>query len=112
MFAPVHPYLHREDKLTPATRKPPNQAIVRPKKSDRFTPRFSNAFSYKLFGETHMDDVFELAQWIADNPSYQPTAAELDTMRQKYAELNPSTSRVPIETQALANALLKVLAMR
>jgi hypothetical protein len=57
-----------------------------------------------------MDDVFELSQWIAQNPSYQPTTAEMDAMRQKYAKLNPSTSRTPIETQALANALLKVLA--
>ena len=57
-----------------------------------------------------MEDVFELAQWITQNPSYPPTTAELDAMRQKYAELNPSTSRFPIDTQALANALLKVLA--
>jgi hypothetical protein len=57
-----------------------------------------------------MDDVFELAQWITHTPSYQPTSTELDTMRQKYAELNPSTSRTPIDTKALANALLKVLA--
>ncbi len=57
-----------------------------------------------------MEDVFELAQWIALNPSYQPSTDELDAMRQKYAELNPSTSRTPIDPQALANALLKVLA--
>ena len=56
-----------------------------------------------------MDDVFELAQWITQNPSYQPTTAELDAMHRKYAELNPSTSRTPIDTKALANALLKVL---
>jgi hypothetical protein len=110
MFAPVHPYLHREDQHTPATRKSPNHTIARPKKSDRFTPRFSNAFPCNLFGEKQMEDVFELAQWIADNPSYQPTDTELETMRQKYAELNPSTSRTPLDTQALANALLKVLA--
>lgn len=57
-----------------------------------------------------MDDVFELAQWITHNPSYQPTTAELDAMHKKYAKLNPSTSRTPINTQALAKDLLKVLA--
>jgi hypothetical protein len=57
-----------------------------------------------------MEDVFELSQWIAQNPSYQPTTAELDAMHKKYTKLNPSTSRTPLDTQALANALLKVLA--
>jgi hypothetical protein len=67
-------------------------------------------FSCTSFGETEMEDVFELSQWISDNSDYQPTPAELDAMRQKYAELNPSTSRTPIDTQALAIALLKGLA--
>ncbi len=57
-----------------------------------------------------MEDVFELAQWIAQNPSYQPTTDELDAMYKKYSELNPSTSRTPLDTQALAIALLKGLA--
>jgi uncharacterized protein YozE (UPF0346 family) len=78
--------------------------IANSRKSDRV------AFSHNLFGETQMVDVFELSRWIADNPSYQPTATELDAMYKKYSELNPSTSRTPLDTKALAIALLKVLA--
>ncbi|NJM74696.1 MAG: hypothetical protein HC852_01715 [Acaryochloridaceae cyanobacterium RU_4_10] len=57
-----------------------------------------------------MQDVYELAQWIAQNTNYQPTTTELDAMRQKYASLNPSVSTAPTDPQVLASALLKVLA--
>ena len=56
------------------------------------------------------EDVFELALWISHDTSYQPTAAEMDAMKRRYAELNPCNPESPNEPQALATALLKVLA--